>query len=62
MQHAHRGEALDVLAQIELQFALVREALYVEKMEDLAMEEALILQGTLSRSLSHKISRSYKYC
>ena len=48
LQPAHRAEALDVLAQIELRFALVREALYVEKMEDLAREEALILQGELS--------------
>ncbi|KAH8112895.1 hypothetical protein DFH11DRAFT_389972 [Phellopilus nigrolimitatus] len=45
MQPAHRAEALDVLAQIELRFALVREALYVEKMEDLAVEEAMVLQG-----------------
>ncbi|KAH8102158.1 hypothetical protein BXZ70DRAFT_906139 [Cristinia sonorae] len=38
----HRAEALDVLAQIELKFALLREKLYVEKMEGLAWEEALI--------------------
>ena len=47
LQPAHRAEALDVLAQIELRFALVREALYVEKMEDLAVEEALVLRGWL---------------
>ena len=45
LQPAHRAQALDVLAGIELKFALVREALYVEKIEELAMEEALILQG-----------------
>ncbi|KLO18908.1 hypothetical protein SCHPADRAFT_899252 [Schizopora paradoxa] len=45
VQPAHRAEALDVLAGIELKFALLREMLYVEKMEDLAMEEAMILQG-----------------
>ncbi len=45
LQPAHRAEALDVLAGIELKFALLREVLYVEKMEDLAMEEAMILQG-----------------
>ena len=45
VQPAHRAQALDVLAGIELKFALVREALYVEKIEELAMEEALILQG-----------------
>lgn len=46
LQPAHRVEALEVLAQIELRFGLIREALYVEKMEELAMEEAMILQGT----------------
>lgn len=45
LQPAHRAEALDVLAGIELKFALLREALYVEKMEELAVEEAMILQG-----------------
>ena len=35
MQPAHRAEALDVLATIELKFALFREKLYVEKMEAL---------------------------
>lgn len=49
LQPAHRAEALDVLAQIELRFALVREGLYDEKMEELAMEGALILQGMLFR-------------
>ena len=47
LQPAHRAEALDVLAQIELRYALLRERLYIEKMEDLAMEEAMILQGKL---------------
>ncbi|KAH9927981.1 Sds3-like-domain-containing protein [Epithele typhae] len=46
MQPAHRAEALDVLAQIELRFALLRERLYVEKMESLAWEEGLIVEGT----------------
>ena len=36
IQPAHRAEALDVLATIELKFALLRENLYVEKMEALA--------------------------
>ncbi|TCD63651.1 hypothetical protein EIP91_005131 [Steccherinum ochraceum] len=40
----HRAEALDVLAQIELKFALLREKVYVEKMEGLAWEEALIAE------------------
>ena len=48
MQPAHRAEALDVLATIELKFALLREKLYVEKMEALAWEEALVANGTCS--------------
>jgi hypothetical protein len=42
LQPAHRAEALDVLASIELKFALLRERVYVEKMEILAWEEAMI--------------------
>ncbi|EIW53416.1 uncharacterized protein TRAVEDRAFT_74747 [Trametes versicolor FP-101664 SS1] len=45
MQPAHRAEALDVLATIELKFALLRERLYVEKMDTLAWEEGLIADG-----------------
>ena len=51
MQPAHRAEALDVLATIELKFALLREKLYVEKMEALAWEEALVANGTYSRPI-----------
>ncbi|KIY51082.1 hypothetical protein FISHEDRAFT_71376 [Fistulina hepatica ATCC 64428] len=40
-----RPEALDVLAAIELKFALLRERLYVEKMDALAWEETLIADG-----------------
>ena len=47
MQPAHRAEALDVLAGIELKFALLRERLYVEKMDSLAWEEGLIADGAL---------------
>ncbi|KAI8989172.1 hypothetical protein BD414DRAFT_486298 [Trametes punicea] len=46
MQPAHRAEALDELAAIELKFALLRERLYVEKMDTLAWEEGLIADGT----------------
>lgn len=46
MQPAHRAEALDVLATIELKFALLREKLYVEKMEALAWEESIVANGT----------------
>lgn len=45
---AHRAEALDALALIELKFALLRERLYVEKMEELVEEEGMILNGNLS--------------
>lgn len=45
LQPAHRAEALDVLATIELKFALLRERVYVEKMEGLAWEETLITEG-----------------
>lgn len=45
LQPAHRAEALDVLAMIELKFALLRERVYVEKMEGLAWEEALVWDG-----------------
>ncbi|KAI9567780.1 Sds3-like-domain-containing protein [Boletus coccyginus] len=46
LQPAHRAEALDVLATIELKFALLRERVYVEKLEGLAWEEALVWDGT----------------
>ncbi|KAF8452556.1 Sds3-like-domain-containing protein [Boletus edulis BED1] len=52
LQPAHRAEALDVLATIELKFALLRERVYVEKMEGLAWEEALVWDG-LYAMLSH---------
>ena len=47
LQPAHRAEALDVLASIELKFALLRERVYVEKMEGLAWEERLVQAGTV---------------
>ncbi|KAI0298330.1 Sds3-like-domain-containing protein [Multifurca ochricompacta] len=46
LQHEHRAEALDTLATIELKFALLRERVYVEKMEALAWEEALVANGS----------------
>lgn len=51
MQPAHRTEALDVLATIELKFALLREKLYVEKMEALAWEEALVATGAYAKPI-----------
>ncbi|KAI0315864.1 Sds3-like-domain-containing protein [Amylostereum chailletii] len=45
LQPAHRAEALDELAKIELKFALLRERSYVEKMGQLAWEEGLVNEG-----------------
>jgi hypothetical protein len=42
LQPAHRAEALDVLASIELKFAMLRERVYVEKMEILAWEDSMV--------------------
>jgi hypothetical protein len=50
LQPAHRAEALDVLATVELKFALLRERVYVEKMEGLAWEEALVSEGAFGHS------------
>ncbi|KAF8525210.1 Sds3-like-domain-containing protein [Hysterangium stoloniferum] len=46
LHSGHRVEALDALALIELKFALLRERLYVEKMEELVEEEGMIINGT----------------
>jgi hypothetical protein len=51
LQPAHRAEALDALALIEIKFAMLRERVYVEKMEALAVEEKLIEDGTWMRCL-----------
>jgi hypothetical protein len=45
LQPAHRAEALDALALIELKLFQLREKMYAEKMEDLAWEESLIQNG-----------------
>jgi hypothetical protein len=45
LQPAHRAEALDAIAVIELKFATLREQLYIEKMQALAWEEALVNEG-----------------
>ena len=51
MQLAHCAEALDVSAIIKLKFALLREKLYVEKMEAFAWEEALVANGTYAKPI-----------
>ena len=45
LQPAHRAEASDVFPGIELRYTLLQERLYVEKMEDIAVAEAMVLQG-----------------
>lgn len=45
LQPAHRAEALDVLATIEIKFAMLRERVFLEKMEGIAWEESLIWEG-----------------
>ena len=50
MQPARCAGALGVLATIELEFALLREKLYVETMEAIAFEEALVeAEGQMAR-------------
>ena len=43
---ADRADALDALAQLELKFALVRQRIYIDKMNELAREETMIRNGT----------------
>src|SRR5258706_2972735 len=43
---ADRADALDTLAQLELKLALVRQRIYIDKMNELAREEAMIRDGT----------------
>ena len=43
---ADRAGALDALAQLELKIALVRQRIYIDKMNELAREEAMIHDGT----------------
>jgi hypothetical protein len=47
LQHQHHatGRALDALATIDLKFVLLQECVFVEKMELLAWEDALIKNG-----------------
>lgn len=42
---ADRADALDALAQLELKFALVRQRIYLDRMNELAKEEAMIQDG-----------------
>jgi hypothetical protein len=46
LQPADRQDALDALAQLELKFALVRQRIYQDKMEELGREEKLVKNGS----------------
>ncbi|PVG03743.1 hypothetical protein CPB86DRAFT_821838 [Serendipita vermifera] len=46
LQPADRQDALDALANLELKFALVRQRIYQDKMEELGREEKLVKNGT----------------
>jgi hypothetical protein len=46
LQPPQRAEALDILAGMEVKFAILRERIYIDKMEEIAAEEAMILNGT----------------
>ncbi|KAG8961069.1 hypothetical protein FRC03_005807 [Tulasnella sp. 419] len=46
IQPTQRAEALDILATMEIKFALLREKIYVDKMEEIAREEEMILNGS----------------
>jgi hypothetical protein len=48
LQPADRQDALDAIAQLELKFALIRQRIYVDKMEELVKEEGWVRQGRLS--------------
>ena len=64
IQTAHHAEALDVFATIELKLALLREKLYMEKMEALAWEEALVANGVYAHPIvcAHFGERFADYC
>ena len=47
LQPADRQLALDALALLELKFALLRQRIYQDKMDDLGKEEQFIHNGTL---------------
>ena len=46
LQPPQRAEAPDILAGMEVKFAILRERIYIDKMEETATEEAMILNGT----------------
>lgn len=55
IQPMQRVEALEILAGMELKFALLRERIYQDKMRDIACEEKLLFEG-VSTSICHAFS------
>ena len=66
LQPPQRAEALDILAGIEVKFAILRERIYIDKMEEIAQEEAMVrndihpellhFMATLSQRRERRIS------
>ena len=55
-EYGNRKDALDALSMLELKFALVRQRIYQDKMEELGREERLIKDGEY-RSIGGKKKR-----
>jgi len=45
LQAPQRAKALGILAGMEVKFAILREHIYIDKMEEIATKEAMILNG-----------------
>ncbi|KAG8872983.1 hypothetical protein FRB98_009275 [Tulasnella sp. 332] len=46
IQPTQRAEALEILAAMELKFAMLRQRIYLDKMHETAREEKMLLEGT----------------
>jgi len=46
LQPPQHTEALDILASMEVKFAILRERIYIDELEEIATKEAMILSGT----------------
>ena len=58
LQPPQRAEALDILAGM---FAILREHIYIDKMEEIAAEEAMIINGTPTELLT-TLSQRKEHC
>lgn len=47
IQPTQRAEALDILAAMELKFAILRQRIYLDKMRETAREEKMLIEGEL---------------